>query len=207
MGKLAETSVRRGLLLATTAAAALGAIFLLPVKKALAALPQSTPAPTMVKPQVQMAPGMAKPRVQLEVIQPKSVSPTTVKLLAIAHQALSNPTLEAQIASDPNAVGKQFGLSAPELLVLRHMDHTQFSVARGDAARLVSKRLASGQAMPPGATNTGQITERMIVGRAILAAVGRDYRAAASANACCPWSKAIEVGVQGDPALYATGFR
>ena len=60
--------------------------------------------------------------------------------------------------------------------------------------------------LPPGATDGRMITERMIVGRAILAAVGRSYLEAANADACCPWSKAIELGVSGDPATYNAAF-
>lgn len=195
MPKFAESSFRKGLLLATSAAAALGAILSLPVKKALAAMPQMKPGSMAVKPQV-----------KLVVIQPRSVSPSAAPLLKIAGQALANQTLAEQIFRDPEGVAKQFHLTPAETLVLRHMDRAQFGTARADAARLVGKRMASGQPMPPGATNTLQITEGMIVGRAILAAVGRSYLSAASANACCPWSKAIEIGVGGDPASYNAAF-
>jgi len=189
-----ESSLRRSLLLFAATAAALGAVVGLPVKKATAQ-PQ--------KPGAQVN----KPPAQLEVIQPKSVSPTTQNLLKIADQALSDNALAGRISRDPDGVAKQFNLSNSELLVLRHMNSTQFEVARRDAARLVTTRVSSGRPMPPGATNGHQITERMIVGRAILAAVGRSYQEAASANACCPWSKAIEVGVGGDPAAYNEGFQ
>lgn len=60
--------------------------------------------------------------------------------------------------------------------------------------------------MPPGATDRELITERMIVGRAILAAVGRSYLNAADAHDCCPWSKAIELGVNSDPAYFNAVF-
>lgn len=196
MTKFAESSLRKGLLLVTTAVAAVGAILSLPVKKALAAMPQIRPAGPMA----------VKPQVKLVVIQPRFVSPSAANLMRIATQALSNPTLAEQIFRDPDAVAKQFHLSPAETLVLHHMDRAQFATARADAARLVGRRMASGQPMPAGATNTLQITEGMIVGRAILAAVGRSYLSAASANACCPWSKAIEIGVGGDPASYNSAF-
>lgn len=61
--------------------------------------------------------------------------------------------------------------------------------------------------MPPGATNTHLITERMIVGRSILAAVGRSYLDAANAHDCCPWSKTIELGISSDPAMYDVVFK
>ncbi len=190
-----ESSLRKSLLLLAATAAALAALVGLPVKRAMA--------------QRQTKPGaeVNKPPVRLEVIQPKSVSPTTETLLKIADQALSDNTLAGRISRDPDGVAQQYHLSNSERLVLRHMNSTQFEVARRDAARLVATRVSSGRPMPPGATNGRQITERMIVGRAILAAVGRSYQEAASANACCPWSKAIEVGVGGDPAAYNEGFR
>jgi hypothetical protein len=147
-----------------------------------------------------------QPRAQLEVIQPRFVNPSAVTLLRIADEALSNNDLAERIFRDPDGVIAQFHLSNSEGQVLRHMDPTQFQVARSDAARLVATRRSSGWPMPPGATDEHLITERMIVGRAILAAVGRSYQEAASANACCPWSKAIEVGVGGDPAAYDAGF-
>ena len=61
--------------------------------------------------------------------------------------------------------------------------------------------------MPAGATDAHQIAERMVVGRAILAAVGRSYLEAANAHACCPWSKSIELGVNSDPAVYNVVFQ
>jgi hypothetical protein len=87
------------------------------------------------------------------------------------------------------------------------MTREQFQVAHDDAARLVANRLASSMRLPPGATDARLITERMIVGRAILAAVGRSYLDAADANACCPWSKSIELGLNSDPAYYNVVFQ
>jgi hypothetical protein len=84
----------------------------------------------------------------------------------------------------------------------------QFQTARSDAARVVATRMsyARSMAMPAGATDPRRITEGMIVGRAILAAAGRSYLNASNANACCPWSKAIELGVNSDPAYYNAVF-
>jgi hypothetical protein len=183
------------LVLVGTAAVAMGSVLGLPVRKALAASPWGATGPAI-----------NGPRAQLEVIQPRFVNPSAETLLKIADQALSNSDLEQRIFRDPEGVIAQFHLSNSEALVLRHMDPTQFQAARSDAARLVAIRRSSGGPMPPGATDEHLITERMIVGRAILAAVGRSYLEAASANACCPWSKAIEVGVGGDPAAYNAGF-
>jgi hypothetical protein len=208
MSKQAESSLRKALVLVTTTAVAMGAVLGLPVKKALAAPPQMNPRPEVNRPPAQLPPPplVSRRPVQMEVIQPRFVNPSAVTLLRIADQALSDNALAERIFRDPDGVIAQFHLSNSEGLVLRHMDPTQFEVARGDAARLVGTRLSSGRPMPPGATDGRLITERMIVGRAILAAVGRSYREAASANACCPWSKAIEVGVGGDPAAYNAGF-
>ena len=191
----AQSPVWKAAVLVATTAAALGASLGLPMKKALAASPRMRPGPEVMR-----------PTAPLEVIQPRFVSPSAVTLLKIADQALSDNALAERIFRDPDGVAAQFHLSDSERLVLRHMDETQFQVARGDAARLVATRQASRERMPPGATDGRLITERMVVGRAILAAVGRSYREAASANACCPWSKAIEVGVGGDPAAYEAGF-
>jgi len=190
------------LVLVATTAVAMGAVLGLPVKKALAAFPQMRSGPV----DEPRGPVVHQPRAQLEVIQPRFVNPSAVTLLRIADEALSNNDLAERIFRDPDGVIAQFHLSNSEALVLRHMDPTQFQVARSDAARLVATRLSYRGPLPPGATDERLITERMIVGRAILAAVGRSYQEAASANACCPWSKAIEVGVGGDPAAYDAGF-
>jgi hypothetical protein len=47
----------------------------------------------------------------------------------------------------------------------------------------------------------------MVVGRAILAAVGRSYLDAANAHACCPWGKAIELGVNPSRVFYDEVFK
>ena len=199
MRKATESSLRKVLALLTTAVAAMAALLGLPMKKAIAASPQMTMAPGAM---------VNQPPARMEIIQPRFVSPTAANLLRVADQALSDNALAERIFRDPDGVATQFHLSNSEKLVLHHMDRTQFQVARGDAARLVATRLTAGRSMmmPPGATDVRLITERMIVGRAILAAVGRSYLEAASANACCPWSKAIELGLGGDPASYNSAF-
>ena len=102
----------------------------------------------------------------------------------------------------------QYNLSDNEKVVLHHMTREQFDTARADAARVVASRMsrAGTMRMPPAATDRELITERMIVGRAILAAVGRSYLNAADAHGCCPWSKAIELGVNSDPAYFNAVF-
>src|SRR5579872_5220265 len=142
MGKKTKSSLRKVFLLITTTAAALGAALGLPAKKAVAMPPQMGPGPMAMR-----------PRAGLEVIQPRFVSPSATTLLKIAGQAMSNDALAERIFRDPEGVGAQYHLSSSELLVLRHMDRTQFQVARGDAARLVAARVTSGRPMPPGATN------------------------------------------------------
>jgi hypothetical protein len=149
-------------------------------------------------------PALAQPANPTTVIQPRFVSPTAVGLLRIVDQALSNNGLAERIYRDPDAVAAEFQLSSNERLVLRQMTREQFQVARMDAARLVTGRTVNARTtrLPAGATDARLITERMIVGRAILAAVGRSYLEAADAQACCPWSKAIELGINSDPAFY-----
>jgi hypothetical protein len=196
MRNAATSSFRKGLLLLTTAVTAIGMVFGLPVKKASAAPNDYKMAPS----------AMTRAPVRQAIIQPAFVNPTAVGLLHLADMALSDNALAERIFREPDAVGKQFHLSNAELMVLRHMNREQFQVARADAATMVRSRMAMGGPMPAGATDARLITQRMIVGRAILAAVGRSYLDAANAHACCPWSKAIELGVSGDPALYNPAF-
>jgi len=194
------SSLRKALLLSATTAAALGVLLGVPIKKALAASWgwRTKPAQTV-----------EQPPARLTIIQPRFVNPSTVTLLKIADQALSDGALAEQIFRDPDAVAERFHLSNNERLVLRQMTREQFQTARNDAARVVATRLseAGSMRMPPGATDTHLITERMIVGRAILGAVGRSYLNAASADGCCPWSKAIELGINSDPAYYNVVFQ
>jgi hypothetical protein len=200
MKKGGESLFRRAMLLLATTLAALGVALGLPVKKAIAA---------SLGGKIEPAPGFGQPPHQLKIIQPRYVNPTAVRLLQIAQQALSNGALAERIFREPDAVAAQYHLSNSERLVLRHMDRQQFQTARNDATRVVAQRLAraGSMRMPPGATNTSLITERMIVGRAILAAVGRSYLSAADASGCCPWSKSIELGVNSDPAYYNAVFQ
>jgi len=199
MKKGTESSLRKALLLLTTAATALGVFLGLPMKKASAASPDSRMAPAAT---------VNHPQARLEVIQPRFVNPSVVNLLKIAKLALSDNALAERIFRDPDGVAAQYHLSNNERLVLRHMSPEQFQTARSDAARLVATRMsyARSMAMPAGATDPRRITEGMIVGRAILAAAGRSYLNASDANACCPWSKAIELGVNSDPAFYNAVF-
>ena len=199
MTKANGLSLRRALLLLTSTAAALGVFVGLPMKKASAA-----PDDRMMGHSAMSSMSAAR----FEVIQPRYVSPTAVTLLKIAEQALSDGALADRISRDPDGVATQFHLSNGERLVLRHMTREQFQTARDDAARLVAIRLTHARLMrlPVGATDARLITERMVVGRAILAAAGRSYLEAADANACCPWSKSIELGINSDPAVYNSVF-
>jgi hypothetical protein len=200
MKKERESLFRKVSLLLATTAATLGVTLGLPIKKALA-------ASSSWKSRLVAAANL--PQAQLQIVQPRYVNPSTLRLLSIAEQALSNPALAERIFREPDAVAAQYHLSKNEKLVLRHMDRTQFQTARTDAARVVANRMSRARStpLPAGATNAHQITERMIVGRAILAAVGRSYLSAADAHDCCPWSKSIELGVSSDPALYNVVFQ
>lgn len=189
---------RISLLLATTAAT-LGVTLGLPLRKAWAASfgLRTLPATT------------GQQRKMLKIIRPRYVNATAQRLLHIAAQALSNNALAERIFRDPDAVAKQYHLSRNETRVLRHMDRRQFQTARSDAARLVQSRLAEAgrTPLPAGATNALQITEGMIVGRAILAAAGRSYLENKAAAQCCPWSSSLELGVNSDPAFYNAVFQ
>ena len=197
MNKATGSLLRMASLLLTATAAALGTFLGLPIKRALAQ--DASTAPGQVT---------AQPATRMVVNQPRFVSPTAVGLLRIAGQALSNDVLAEQIFRDPDAVADQHRLSSHERLVLRHMTREQFQIARADAAGLVAARVAeaAGTRLPPGATNVHLIATQMIVGRAILAAVGRSYLDAVDASACCPWGKGIELGLNSDPAYYNSIF-
>jgi hypothetical protein len=199
MKKENELSLRKALLLMAATVAALGVALGLPMKKAMAASQHWKAAP---------APTFDQPPARLTVIQPERVNPSTIGLLRIADQALSDSALAEKIFREPDAMASQYQLSNNERLVLRQMTREQFQTARDDAARVVANRLsmAGSTRLPAGATDVGLITERMIVGRSILAAVGRSYLNAANAHDCCPWSKAIELGVSGDPVFYNVVF-
>lgn len=194
-----QSLFRKAILLLTTAAAALAVAVGLPVKRAAAESRDMRMGP---------GPMMNHPAAAMEIIQPRFVNPTAVNLLRLTHLALSDNRLAEEIFRDPEAVAQRFHLSRAEAAVLRHMDREQFEVARTDASHLVAARMgyARTMRMPPGATDVRLITERMIVGRAILAAVGRSYLDAADAHGCCPWSKSIELGISGDPAYYNPVF-
>jgi hypothetical protein len=200
MMKETESSFRKGFLLLATSVAALGVSLGLPMKKTLAASPDWKTA---------QAPTVNQPTARLTVIQPARVDSSTVRLLKIADQALSDNALAERIFRQPDAVASQYHLSKNERLVLRRMTREQFQTARNDATRVVATRLASAGStrLPAGATDVHLITERMIVGRAILAAVGRSYLDAANAHDCCPWSKSIELGISSDPAFYNVVFK
>jgi hypothetical protein len=187
----AKNGLRKTMLLAATAVAAFGATLGLPVKKALAAAPNARALPANQMP-----------------ILPTHVSPSAATLVKIADQAMSDRALAERIFKDPDAVASQYNLSKAERAVLSKMTREQFQTARADAAAVVAGRLArpDAKSLPQDATNARLIAERMVVGRAILAAVGRSYLDAAYAHDCCPWNKSIELGVMTDPAAYDVVF-
>jgi hypothetical protein len=199
MKKRGESAFRRAGLLLTTTVATLGVTLGLPIKKAWAVSFGPRASTATVRPQ----------QASLKIVEPRSVSPTAVRLLRIAAQALSNHALAERIFRDPDAVAKQYHLSKNERLVLRHMDRTQFQTARSDAAHLVKTRLAEAGTtrLPADATNAQRIAKGMIVGRAILAAVGRSYLEAGNSCSCCQWSSTLELGVNSDPAYYDVVFQ
>jgi hypothetical protein len=199
MKKESGSLFRRALMPVAATAVTLGALLGLPALKALAAAQDWKISP--IRP-------VARPLPALNIIQPAFVNPTTKKLLSIADQALANDALAERIFSNPDAVAAEYGLSENETMVLRHMNREQFQVAQADAARLTAERLAAAgpRRLPPSVTDAGRIAEGMIVGRAILAAVGRSYLDAANAHACCPWGKAIELGVNPSRVFYDEVF-
>jgi hypothetical protein len=149
--------------------------------------------------------GRQKPR--QVVVQPVHVSPTAEHLVKIANAALTDSSLAERIFHDPDAVASENKLSENEAMVLKQMTREQFATAREDAAHVAATRLAdAGGKGQPTQDEIDAIAGRMVVGRSILAAVGRSYLDAADAHACCPWNKAIQIGVNSDPAMYASVF-
>jgi len=152
-----------------------------------------------------LLPGRQKPR--QVVVQPVPINPTAVHLVKIANEALTDPALAEHIFHEPDVVASQNRLSENETKVLRKMTPEQFATAREDAAHVAAKRLAdAGVKGQPTQDEVNAIAGRMIVGRSILAAVGRSYLDAADAHACCPWNKSIQIGLNSDPAMYDSVF-
>ena len=146
-------------------------------------------------------------RVRQAVVQPVQVDLTAAHLIRIASAALTDSSLAEHIFREPDAVASENRLSENETKVLRQMTREQFMTAREDAAHVAATRLAdAGGRGQPTQDEVDAIAGRMVVGRSILAAVGRSYLDAADAHACCPWNKAIQIGVNSDPAMYASVF-
>lgn len=187
-----ESVLRKALLPLSTGAVALGAFLGLPAMKALAQELKIVPRAVL------------PPVARLNVAPAPQVNPSAARLVAIADQAIADPALAERLFSDPDAVAAERNLSDHEKSVLRHMTREQFATAGGDAARVSAARLAQagGATLPATATDARLVAGRMVVGRAILAAMGRSYLEAANAHACCPWGKAIELGLNGKRVLY-----
>ena len=195
-----ESAFRRALLPMTATAVGIGAFLGLPKFKALAQVQE-----LRVNPRVNVVPPVAR----LNLVYPHHVNPSAQKLVAIAGEALSNPAAMERIFSEPDAVAAQHGLDANQTMVLRQMTRAQFETAQADAARVSAERLSTAlkRRLPASATDARLIAERMVVGRAILAAAGRSYLDAANAHACCPWSKSIELGVNPSRVFYDEVFQ
>jgi len=187
-----QKGFRNTMLLAATSVAAFAATIGIPAQKAIAAAPNAK----------------AMPGINQMPIVPTHVSPSAATLVKIADQAMSDRALAERIFKDPDAVASQYNLSAAERAVLSKMTREQFQTARADAAAVVASRRArpDAKSLSPEATDARLIAERLVVGRAILAAVGRSYLDAAYAHDCCPWNKSIELGVKTDPAAYDVVF-
>lgn len=188
-----ESLVRKALLPVATTAVAVGAFLGLPAMKALAQ--EMKIVPRAIQP-----PAVTR----LNTVRLIQVNPSANRLVGIAERAMADAALAERIFAEPDAVAAQHDLSEQEKMVLRKMTREQFETARGDAARVSATRLseAGANALPASATDARLIAPRMVVGRAILAAMGRSYLEAANAHACCPWGKAIELGLNAQRVLY-----
>ena len=194
-----ESLFRRAMLPVAATAVGIGAFLGLPKFKALAAQQE-----LRVNPRVNVVPPVAR----LNLTYPHHVNPSAEKLVAIASEALASQAMMERIFSEPDAVASQYGLDDNQKSVLRQMTRAQFETAQADAARVSAERLAAAgpRRLPASATDARLIAERMVVGRAILAAAGRSYLDAANAHACCPWSKSIELGVNPSRVFYNEVF-
>jgi len=142
-----------------------------------------------------------------EVVQQVHVNPTAVHLVKIANAAITDTALAERIFREPDSVASENNLSENETKVLRQMTREQFATAREDATHVAAMRLTeAGMRGEPTRDEINSIAGRMVVGRSILAAVGRSYLDAADAHACCPWNKAIQIGVNSDSQMYASVF-
>ncbi len=219
-----SSSLRKIVITATTTAAALAVAVGLPMKKSIAAEPGPNGAPPSAE---QRQPGAShgsstgvgvgigvdlgslfghsSPR--HEVVQPVHVSPTAVHLIKLANQAVDDPSFAERIFREPDKVAGENHLSENETKVLRQMTREQFARAREDAAHVAAARLAeANEKGQPTPEEINAIAGRMVVGRSILAAVGRSYLDAADAHDCGPGNKAIQICVNSDPAMYASVF-
>lgn len=199
MDKKSGSAFRKAMLPLAATAVAVGAFLGLPKMKALAAAQEARALPRMAQP----------PAALLNAIQPSYVNPSARKLVAIADKAIADPALASRIFQEPDRVAAEHNLSDHEKLVLRNMTPELFEVSRADAARVSAARLSAAGArrLPASVTDPNMISGRMVVGRAILAAVGRSYLDAANAHACCPWGKAIELGVNPSRVFYDEVFK
>jgi hypothetical protein len=199
MNKRSESVVRTALLSVAATAIGVGAFLGLPRMKALAAAQEMKAMPRMAQPPVSL----------LNIVQPSHVNPSARKLVAIADRAVTDQAFASRIFQEPDAVAAEHNLSEHEKLVLRNMTPELFATSQGDATRIGAARLsqAGSRRLPASVTDPKLITGRMVVGRAILAAVGRSYLDAANAHACCPWGKAIELGVNPSRVFYDEVFK
>ena len=195
-----ESLFRRAMLPVAATAVGIGAFLGLPKMKAMAADQEMR-----VNPRI----NVVSPAARLNLAYPHHVNPSAEKLVAIASSAMTDQALAERVFSDPDAVAAEHGLTDHQRMVLRQMTRAQFDTARADAARVSAERLSSTvkRRLPASATDARLIAERMVVGRAILAAAGRSYLDAANAHACCPWSKSIELGVNPSRVFYDEVFQ
>jgi hypothetical protein len=217
------SSLRNLFIALTTTAAAFAVTIGISSTKSLAASPRDNGAPsrqdnnaprqtngssTGVGVDMNLSPLFSgRQKLRPEVVQQVHVNPTAVHLIKIATAAITNPALAERIFREPDAVASENNLSENENKVLRQMTREQFATAREDASHVASQRLAdAGERGQPRQSEIEAIEGRMVVGRSILAAVGRSYLDAADAHACCPWNKAIQIGVNSDSEMYASVF-
>jgi hypothetical protein len=224
MKRQSPSSLHKIIVALTATTAALAVTFGLPLQKSFAGSEGANSAPTHPdngQPKAGgSSPGVGvgvnvdvsklfsgRQKLRQVVVQPVPINPTTVHLVEVANAALTDPSLAERIFREPDAVAAEKRFSQIETKVLKQMTREQFATAREDAAGIAAKRLAdAGARGQPTQDEVNAIAGRMVVGRSILAAVGRSYLDAADAHACCPWNKSIQIGLNSDPAMYDSVF-
>jgi hypothetical protein len=126
-------------------------------------------------------------------------------LRRVVNRALNDEAYAQRLFEQPDAVAEEAGLSAPEALVLKHMNQERFDIARADATTRSKSGELSDQDLSGVAGGTTlsltSTTTDMIIGRSLTSATGGSYSNLSAASCgCCGWSGSIGTGMLTLPA-------